>query len=70
MKSTSIGKRTFVSDFRLPGNIEIIFFSLEIRLFKSAFDVFGSSIKGCPTKVLVIFSSSKYFFSKLNNKRT
>ena len=33
-KINKIGKRTFVSDFLLPGNKDIIFLSLEIKLSK------------------------------------
>ena len=33
IKFNKIGKRTLVSDFLLPGNKDIIFLSLEIKLF-------------------------------------
>ena len=66
IKSNKIGKSTFVSDFRLPGNIDIIFLSLDIKSFKTVLTLSFFSINGCPTNVLEIFSSSKYFFSNLN----
>ena len=69
IKFNKIGKRTLVSDFLLPGNKDIIFLSLEIKLFNDVTTLSFFSIKGCPTKVFLIFSSSKYFFSKSNNKR-
>ena len=69
MKLIKIGNRTEVSDFLLPGNKDIIFLSFGIRLSIIVFELFLISISGCPTKVFLIFSSSKYFFSKLNNKR-
>ena len=68
IKLNKIGKRTFISDFLLPGNKDIIFLSLEIKLSSDVIKLSFFSIKGCPTKVFLIFSSSKYFFSKLNNK--
>ena len=60
----------FVSDVRLPANKDIIFlFSLIIfDKFVLTFSLFSS--KGCPTKVFLIFSLPKYFFSKLNNNKT
>ena len=69
IKSINIGSRTFISDLRLPGKTDIIFLSLIGRLLISVLLVVLFSINGCPTKVLYIFSSSKYFFSKSNNKR-
>ena len=65
MKLIKIGNRTEVSDFLLPGNKDIIFLSFGIRLLIIVFELFLISIRGCPTKVFLIFSSSKYFFSKL-----
>ena len=55
----NIGKRTFVSDCRLPGKIDIIFLSLEIRLLISVLLVPIFSINGCPTNVFFTLSSSK-----------
>ena len=46
MKSTNIGKRTLVSDFRLPAKIDIIFLSLEIKLFISVLFEILFSING------------------------
>ena len=68
MKSSKIGNNTLVSDFLLPGNNEIISLFLDTRLSITALPFKSFSIKGCPTNVFFIFSSSKYFFSKLNNK--
>ena len=67
IKSTKIGKRVFNSENLLPGKREIIFFPFEIfdiSIFESYF-----SNKGWPTKVFLIFSLSKNFFSKSNNNK-
>ena len=69
IKSKRIGSKTVVSDFRLPGNIEIIFLLSVKKLSKFVLIFFWFSIKGWPTNVLLTFSLSKYFFSKSNNKR-
>src|SRR6056300_1177399 len=67
-KSNNIGKRTLVSDLRLPGKIDIIFLFLGKKSFKTVLTLSFFSINGCPTNVFLIFSWSKYSFSKLNNK--
>ncbi len=64
-----MGKSIIVSDDLLPANKDIIFLSFLIKFDKSVFALFFFSSKGCPTNVLLIFYLSKYFFSKLNNKR-
>ena len=64
-----MGKSILVSDDLLPANKDIIFLSFLIKLDKSVFALLVFSSNGCPTNVLLIFSLSKYFFSKLNNKR-
>ncbi len=46
IKSINIGNKTFVSDFRLPGNIEIIFLLLEIKLLISVLLSLLFSING------------------------
>ena len=67
MKSIKIGKSTFSSESLLPGNIEIIFFPLEICDISTLVLFFSN--KGCPTNVFGIFSLSKYFLSKSNNNK-
>ena len=70
MKSNKIGKRIFISEVRLPANTDIIFLLSSIILDKSVLMFCLFSTNGCPTKVLLIFSLSKDFFSKLNNNKT
>ena len=63
----NIGNNNFNSDNLLPGKTEIIFLLVSIKFEISVFWKFYFSTNGWPTKVLLIFSLSKYFFSKLNN---
>ena len=58
-KSKRIGRRTLVSDSRLPGKIEIIFLFSDKKSLKLVLTFFFISINGWPTNVFLIFSLSK-----------
>ena len=70
VKSIKIGKSILVSDALLPANKDIILLSFLIIFDKSVFALLFFSSNGWPTNVFLIFSLSKYFFSKLNNNST
>ena len=70
IKFTKIGKRILVSDVRLPANKDIIFLLSSIIFDKFVLIFSLVSSNGWPTKVFLIFSLSKYFFSKLNSNKT
>ena len=57
-------------DLNAVQNSEIIFLSIDMIFDKSVLFFISCSSKGWPTKVLGIFTLSKYFFSKSNKSKT
>ena len=62
-----MGNNIFTSELLLPGKIETIFLWFFIIWVTSILLLSLFSNNGCPVNVELIFSLSKYFFSKGNN---